>query len=309
MKYDKFILTDNRDYIRHSSTRFYYLVDDASKIDFNFHVPHDMRKHNYAFVNECGSDSHYLLNAKSPQIGTSPKLIQTHRTIQNCYDVVFLSNGEPCANEHYERLEALRLPNRLIWVRDIKGRNKAYKEAARQSRTPYFFAVFAKIEINPEFDFTFGCELFDRRHYVFHSRNPINGLEYGHQGVILYNKEAVLDNPGDAIDFTMAQLYRSIPTVSGVAHYAFNPIGAWRTAFRECLKLCLFGDLSSLKRLEQWQTGIGEYAQWSIVGAKDAVEFHRQFKDSPAELLKTYDWPYLQTLFESLHGHSKSMLS
>lgn len=296
--YEHYPLTDNRDIVRHAKTRFYHLLSDPSQYDPDLKVfPHG-RNENYIYTHANGTDSHYLLNTRNPSIGNEAKRIKTNTKINNCFDIVFISNGEPKAQEHYERLEALGLPNRLVWSKNVKGRNEAYKAAARASNTRYFFAVFAKIEIDPSFDFGFGAGYFDYNHYVFRIKNPVNGLCYGHQAVILYNKDQVLANPGDQIDFTMAQSYRDIDVVCGIARYNTDPWTTWRTAFRETLKLLIWKDPESIIRAGLWQTGEGEYSEWSIAGARDALTFHSLHGTDPTMLQQTYDWMWLRQFFE-----------
>ena len=41
------------------------------------------------------------------------------------------------------------------------------------------------------------------KHYIFDAKNPVNGLVYGHQAMIAYNKKLTLDNYGYGLDFTL----------------------------------------------------------------------------------------------------------
>lgn len=296
--YDHFFLNNQDILNRQSKTTHYYLTDGDIETDRLFVVPKYDEHRNFIFTHTNGTDAYYLLNKNSPSIDVEAKLIDTDRTISCCYDIVFISNGEENAEVNFERLRSIDVPNKIRRVKNVLGRNNAYKEAARVSESPYFFAVFGKLEINTEFDFSFGCAQFDKRHYVFRSTNPVNGLEYGHQGMILYNKEKVLCNPGTSIDFTMAQLYREIPIVSGISRYNYNPLSAWRTAFRECLKLCLANNEVNKARLDTWQTGEGLNSEYSIKGANDAISFYGEFKDNHKALMKSYDWAWLDQYFK-----------
>lgn len=296
--YDLFHITDNRNVERTTWTEYYYLAPPDVEIDRKARVSKYFKGPSIIYTNANGTDSHYLLPRHDQVISNSSICIPTDREISDCFDIVFLSNGEECAEENYERLLSLKLPNRIHRVSNVVGRNAAYKEAARVSTTRYFFAVFAKLEINPEFDFSFGAREYDYRHYIFHAHNPVNDLVYGHQAMILYNKDQVLANPGNQIDFTMAQMYREIPLLSGVARYNFSPKGAWRTAFREVLKLELFNDKASQSRIEAWLTGTGEYSEYSIQGARDAVEYFKTHSSNMDMLLKSYDWEWLDNYFQ-----------
>jgi hypothetical protein len=105
-------------------------------------------------------------------------------------DVVYLSYDEPQKEQFWAKVK-----NMIPWairVDGVKGSDAAHKAAADASETPWFFSVFAKLEIDPTFDFTWQPDRMQQaKHYIFNSRNPVNGLEYGHQGLIAYNKNMV----------------------------------------------------------------------------------------------------------------------
>ena len=196
---------------------------------------------------------------------------------------------------------------RVKWVRGVNGRTAAYQEAARQSNTPWFFAVFAKLQVNPAFDFNWRPDYWQEpKHYIFNSVNPVNGLEYGHQGMIAYNKKLVLENNDPGIDFTLSQPHESVPMQSGVAHFNQSPWMTWRTAFREVLKLRLFMDsdptLETENRLKVWTTvAHGDFGKWSLRGANDAIAYYSNVKGSYDKLMLSFDWEWLQNQYESLY--------
>ena len=113
--------------------------------------------------------------------------------------------------------------------------------------------------------------------------------------MVAYNKKLVLANPGVGLDFTLDSEHEVVPMVSGTAEYAHSPWMAWRTAFRECVKLRGQTDVESQYRLNKWLTvAMGQpYGQWSIYGAEDAVEYYDSVNGDPAELKKSYDWAWL----------------
>jgi hypothetical protein len=135
------------------------------------------------------------------------------------------------------------------------------------------------------------------KHYIFHARNPVNGLEYGHQAMIAYNKKLVLSNPGIGLDFTLDASHEVVPILSGTAEYAHTPWMAWRTAFRECIKLRGSQDVESQYRLDKWLNNHGavKNGEWSIHGSQDAVEYYDSVGGDFAELKKSYDWAWLAT--------------
>ena len=51
------------------------------------------------------------------------------------------------------------------------------------------------LEVDYLFDWSWQPDRLQQpKHYIFHARNPVNNLEYGHQAMIAYNKKLVLEN-------------------------------------------------------------------------------------------------------------------
>jgi hypothetical protein len=139
---------------------------------------------------------------------------QRHLHDEQPLDIVFIENGEPNA---LDNLRALSLAtasrdNRVVVSRGVAGRVAAYHAAAEMSTTPWFFAVFAKLRVNPDFDWSWQPDrLQEPKHYIFHAHNPIIGLTYGHQAMIAYNKKLVLANAGQGLDFTLDSAHEVVP--------------------------------------------------------------------------------------------------
>jgi hypothetical protein len=236
-----------------------------------------------------------------------PYIDKSHRRLTDQpLDIIFLSNGEYNANINWEHLQKItaELPNRCIRIDGINGRSAAYKAAADASETPWFFSVFAKLEIDPAFDWTWQPDRMQQaKHYIFNSRNPVNGLEYGHQGMIAYNRRLVLDTRDiQGLDFTLSQPHGVIPILSGIAQYNSDPWSTWRTAFREVVKLqhyyTISQDIETDYRLRMWQTqAVGNHAEWSLRGAKDAVEYYESVSGNYDSLLLTFEWAWLRDYF------------
>jgi hypothetical protein len=232
------------------------------------------------------------------QLYDYPYIDKTYRMLKDqLQDIVFISNGEPNAEQHYKRLSMIHRDNRLVRVDNINGRAAAYHAAARASTTPWFFAVFAKLEVDIDFDFTWQPDRMQQaKHYIFHARNPCNGLVYGHQAMIAYNRQLVLDNPGVGLDFTLDSPHEVVPILSGQAQYNTSAWSAWRTAFREVLKLrASLPDVENEYRLNVWLSNTVEMknANWSQWGAEDAVEYYNQVDGDFAALKKSYEWDWL----------------
>jgi hypothetical protein len=216
-------------------------------------------------------------------------------------DIVFISNGEPSADKNYDRLRdsTYNRNNHLKRVDGVNGRVAAYHAAANASSTPWFFAVFAKLDIRVDFPWDWQPDRLQQpKHYIFHAVNSVNGLTYGHQAMIAYNRQLVLDNPGRGLDFTLDSAHEVVPIVSGTAQYTDTPWMAWRTAFREVLKLKGSTDVESQYRLNKWLTVAADTLNrpnniYSIYGAEDAVEYWESVGGDFDELKKSYDWAWL----------------
>jgi hypothetical protein len=226
---------------------------------------------------------------------------QRHLHDEQPLDIVFIENGEPNALDNLRALSSATASrdNRVVVSRGVTGRVAAYHAAAEMSTTPWFFAVFAKLQVNPDFNWSWQPDrMQESKHYIFHAFNPVNELTYGHQAMIAYNKKLVLENSGQGLDFTLDSAHEVVPVLSGTADYAYTPWMAWRTAFRECVKLRVQTDVESEYRLRKWLEVIPlatPNAEWSRWGAEDAVEYYASVDGDLTELRKSYDWSWLAT--------------
>jgi hypothetical protein len=229
---------------------------------------------------------------------------QRHLHQDQPLDIVFIDNCEPTADDNYKQLgesASLGWINRIHRSSGINGRVAAYRAAAELSTTPWFFAVFAKLQVEKKFDWAWQPDrLQEPKHYIFHAYNPITALTYGHQAIIAYNRQLVLTNTAPGLDFTLDQAHEVVPVLSGVAMYNATPWMAWRTAFRECIKLKhSLPDVENEYRLSQWLSNnrtfrnLLQHSEWSVRGAEDAVEYYEQVNGDFVELKKSYDWEWL----------------
>ena len=224
---------------------------------------------------------------------------QRHLHDEHPLDIVFIDNGEPNADNNWNNLLQIAAQGKNMIHRSsgVNGRVAAYHAAAQLSTTAWFFAVFAKLLVHENFNFAWQPDrMQEPKHYIFHAFNPINELTYGHQAMIAYNKKLVLTNAGTGLDFTLDSAHEVVPILSGTADYAYTPWMAWRTAFRECIKLRDQTDVESQYRLNKWLEKIPlatSGAEWSRWGAEDAVEYYENVDGAMEELKKSYDWSWL----------------
>lgn len=234
-----------------------------------------------------------------PYIKRAPKLM-----LSNPLDIVFLSNGEEGAEENWEHLLSATkgIKNRIVRVDGVNGRVAAYHAAAEASNTPWMFTVFAKLKISPKFDWNWQPDRMQApKHYIFHAKNLVNGLTYGHQAMIAYNKKLTLANEGRGLDFTLDDLHETVPLVSGTAQYNTDEFSTWRTAFREVLKLRADDTDIAKERLNVWlNKAEGNFAQYSIKGAADADEYYDEVAGDFDALKLSYEWAWLRQRFDEL---------
>ena len=216
-------------------------------------------------------------------------------------DIVFLSYDEPSAEKYWKALKDAY--PRAKRIQGVKGRTQAYHAAAVMSETAYFFAVFPTIDLDPTFDFTFQPDrLREACHYIFHAKNPVNGLSYGHRAVILYNKHLCLSTIHPSLDFTLSQPHTVVPQLCGTSYFNQTPEISWRVAFREVLKLCeMKPTVESRHRLKKWcELGVGKYASYVHKGALDAVQYFDEVKGDKNALQLSYELEWLKNKFNSI---------
>jgi hypothetical protein len=270
------------------NNRAFYSFNNAGSIST---APRDIQAHLVSQI----YDYPYIIKQKPADL--TPTLL----------DIIYISNGEPEAERWYTHL-AQTCKREVKRVIDVDGRSAAYKAAAELSSTLWFFAVFAKLEVMPDFDWSWQPDwLQEPKHYIFNSRNPVNGLEYGHMGVIAYNKKLVLDTDSPGLDFTLSKTHAVVPRVSAVAHYNTTPELTWRTAFREVIKLKddveKTGSVESTYRMGTWLTQAdGDYAEFSLLGAADALEYYNDVNGDYTELLRSYEWEWLKDYYSSRYS-------
>jgi hypothetical protein len=221
-------------------------------------------------------------------------------------DIVFLSNGEPGADENYEHLLKVTngLNNRVVRVDGVNGRVNAYHAAAEASNTQWMFTVFAKLKVDETFDWDWQPDRLQLpKHYIFNAMNPVNKLVYGHQAMIAYNKKITLSNQGRGLDFTLDSEHEVVDILSGVANFNTDSWTTWRTSFREALKLCTYPDYVSADRLKIWTTvAQGDFAQDCLNGANDAVEYFDEVAGDYDLLKLSYDWAWLREFYNKKYN-------
>lgn len=242
-----------------------------------------------------------ILDAKEPVVSEVHMNAFTYHTGK--LPVYFVSKGETNAEENWgtlqrlcpraKRLEAGATRFDMFTTCGLE----AYKDGA-----DHFFLVTGKNRAVNASVFSFTPDpLAPNAHWIFRARNESNGLEYGHMGIGCYSVRAVADTPRNfGLDFTMYSQVIEVPTVASFAEFATTPYEAWRTAFREAVKLeslvWNYGDEIAERRLKTWTNyATGIYAEWVLIGAKDGKKFVESCKNRADLLVHSEDWKWLHS--------------
>jgi hypothetical protein len=170
------------------------------------------------------------------------------------FDVVFISNNEPHANENFQRLKAL-----VPWAQRTQGADsihQAHCNAAESSRTHWFFTVDGDNWItnarvffgDPPWNESWNANAVG----VCRATNPTNCLVYGWGGVKLWNKTLLEEAPEHYQDFTMTFPLYTIHHITSEHRYNVSSWLTWRTVVREIVKLKQQNNSIAQQRLMQW---------------------------------------------------------
>jgi len=237
--------------------------------------------------------------------------VRQQGSITEMFDIIFLSYNEPNAPERFEKLQkkvselatvSKRKPN-LIWVKDIEGIFNAHQHASERVSSKMFWVVDGDADVLDSFDFSFMPDVYDEEVvHVWNSMNLINGLEYGYGGVKLFPTQMVRDATTWGLDFTtgLSSRFKAIPELSCYTRFNTDAYSAWRSAFRECVKLSLNDDAESKERLEAWlhPNPDADFRHDAKRGAEEAVAFAKENKDNTEVLLNINDFDWLKTTYE-----------
>jgi len=220
------------------------------------------------------------------------------------YEVFFISYGESNAESNWKQLKSLVPSARRI--QDIQGIYNAHRKAAEKSFTKMFFVVDGDAEVVKDFDFNFNVEDYEMV-YIWHSKNPINDLEYGYGGIKLLPKKKLLSIDGNVVDMTtsLSDKISIIPTVSNITRFNVDEYSTWRSAFREAVKLSSkvidrSYDEETDQRLETWCTiGLDRpHGEYCIAGACKGREFGLKNIGKKDQLKKINDFEWLRSQYE-----------
>jgi len=226
-------------------------------------------------------------------------------------DVLFISYGEPNAEENWARV--LEKAPHAKRVDKVKGIFAAHCRAAELATTDMFYVVDGDAWLVDDWTFDFQPTVWNRGcAYVWCSRNPVNDLVYGYGGVKLFPRQKLIDAwLWQGLDMTTEVMKDIIimPEISNETRFNTDEFAAWRSAFRECVKLCYHlnqdpTDWRADEKLIAWtNTDLNRpFTEYSLKGASDAVEFVGNHINNLKMLLKVNDRKWLKTQFINKHS-------
>lgn len=137
--------------------------------------------------------------------------------------------------------------------------------------------------------------------YIFSARNPINGLEYGHGAIKIFQKQFFTDL--EVVDFSTS-FFGKIEHVAltlNIHRFNSSPFHTWRTAFRECVKLSSATIKNRNKYDDEYRMAIwcekangNDFSQECLKGAQAGREYGTRFKDDFDNLKKINNFEFLK---------------
>lgn len=235
------------------------------------------------------------------------------------FDIIFVSYDEDNADLNWADLK-----KKCPWakrVHGVEGSDAAHKAAANASSTERFTTVDADSIIKPEFfNTTIPKELAENmsKTISWSSKNYVNGLVYGNGSLKCWTKPFVLnmkthessDRPTNKVEFCFEEGYTQKNDVFSVTYPNGSPRQAWRSGFREGVKMTLDQGLKipldKLKVEIYWKNMIRlliwcsvgadvEHGLWSIYGARMGC-YMTNLTDW--DYVNVRDFEYLNTLWE-----------
>ena len=164
------------------------------------------------------------------------------------FDIIFVSYDEDNADENWADLK-----KKCPWakrVHGVYGSDAAHKAAANASATARFTTCDADTIIKPEFfNTTIPKALAEdmTKTISWSSQNYVNGLIYGNGSLKCWTKPFVLgmktheesDQPKNRVEFCFEDGYTQKNDVFSITFPNGSPRQAWRSGFREGVKMTL----------------------------------------------------------------------
>jgi hypothetical protein len=236
-------------------------------------------------------------------------------------DIFYLTYHGDYSEENFNQIKKLAGENqRVINVADIDGIYNGHKQCALQSETKHFFVVDGDAWVLDDFDFSYVPSETDEVYpqtcsaqctHVWRALNPATGQVYGYGGVKLFAREAFMDKayidvefPGVDVTTEVAKRgysYLPIESVSNETRFATTPFNAWKSAFRETVKLASgVATQDRRKRINEWRNPNKDvpYSAEIALGAKMGENYGTANIGNGDRLFRINNWKWLNTWFK-----------
>jgi hypothetical protein len=236
-------------------------------------------------------------------------------------DIFYLTYHGDYSQENFEQIKKLAGEDqRVINVADIDGIYNGHKACALESKTKHFFVVDGDAWVLDDFDFSYIPNETDEVYpetcsaqctHVWRALNPATGQIYGYGGVKLFARDAFMDKayidvefPGVDVTTEVARRgysYLPVETISNETRFATSPFNAWKSAFRETVKLASgVATQDRRKRINEWRDPSKDipYSKEIALGAKMGENYGTANIGNGDRLFRINNWNWLSTWFK-----------
>lgn len=240
-------------------------------------------------------------------------------------DIFYLTYHDDFSQENLDQIKKLAGENqRVINVADIDGIYNGHKQCALQSKTKHFFVVDGDAWVLDDFDFSYVPSEIDEVYpktcsaqctHVWRAKNPATGQVYGYGGVKLFARDAFMDKayidvefPGVDVTTEVARRgysYLAVDEISNETRFATTPFNAWKSAFRETVKLASGVATQDRRlRLNEWRNPIKvvSYSNEIALGAKMGENYGTAYTGDGEKLFRINNWKWLRMWFKQRHN-------
>jgi hypothetical protein len=224
-------------------------------------------------------------------------------------DVFFVSSYELGAEQNWAHVRcAAPYAQRIHGMPGIRA---AFAACAEAARTPHFFMVDGDNWLIDGFTFDFDFAPDPREAAVWRARNPVNGLAYGNGAIKLLPTVATgigARSAGIDIGTSIAPAYRVVDVIASEHRFNTSAFDAWRTAFRECVKLSANltrqqDQAAIAARIAAWcddpsaGAAVPAYANHCVAGARDGRGYAVRHAGEPLAMSRINDFAWLADLW------------
>lgn len=236
-------------------------------------------------------------------------------------DIFYLTYKDDFSQDNLDQIKKLAGENqRVINVADIDGIYNGHKSCALESKTKHFFVVDGDAWVLDSFDFSYIPSETDEVYpmtcsaqctHVWRAVNPATSQVYGYGGVKLFARDAFMDKayidvefPGVDVTTEVARRgysYLAVDEISNETRFATTPFNAWKSAFRETVKLASGVATQDRRlRLNEWRNPVEDvpYSSEIALGAKMGENYGTANMGQGDKLFRINNWKWLGIWFK-----------